>query len=425
MILKAPLKTLEALKPLKSLMPLKSLKALTTLAPLALLLSLVSCERTPWLELVDRETPVEFETDKIILDLDLLWDYDLIYDWKAEWWYDWDTRDDSLFGAWDIQEPEVFNIRRYYTGEDAYAPHTSVLRDIAHGNKFQARYKFGYYDILVFNDVNTIDGVQSLHFDEETSLEYITAYTNQSTSHTTIPHTAAPNYKPGYAFYQPEFLFAGSYDNLHVSDDPADYDSLIVETNTWYKFVPLTLTPVTYIYLTQVIIHNNNNRIIGVDGSGNLSGLSQSVNLNTHITSEHDISVNYPMRMKKDMLYIDSITHVPEIVDIAGGRSISFGLTGINPYAVTRSSNSYQLIEDSKIKNYLEVNLIFYNGCESTFVFDVTKQVKKRYKGGVITVHIYVDDIDIPDPGGGGGSGGGMFDAEVKDFEEEEHEFEM
>ena len=425
MILKPPLKTLEALKPLKSLMPLKSLKALTTLAPLALLLSLVSCERTPWLELVDREIPVEFETDKIILDLDLLWDYDLIYDWKAEWWYDWDTRDDSLFGAWDIQEPEVFNIRRYYTGEDAYAPHTSVLRDIAHGNKFQARYKFGYYDILVFNDVNTIDGVQSLHFDEETSLEYITAYTNQSTSHTTIPHTAAPNYKPGYAFYQPEFLFAGSYDNLHVSDDPADYDSLIVETNTWYKFVPLTLTPVTYIYLTQVIIHNNNNRIIGVDGSGNLSGLSQSVNLNTHITSEHDISVNYPMRMKKDMLYIDSITHVPEIVDIAGGRSISFGLTGVNPYAVTRSSNSYQLIEDSKIKNYLEVNLIFYNGCESTFVFDVTKQVKKRYKGGVITVHIYVDDIDIPDPGGGGGSGGGMFDAEVKDFEEEEHEFEM
>ena len=424
MILKAPLKTLEALKPLKSLMPLKSLKALTTLAPLALLLSLVSCERTPWLELVDREIPVEFETDKIILDLDLLWDYDLIYDWKSEWWYDWDTRDDSLFGAWDIQEPEVFNIRRYYTGEDAYAPHTSVLRDIAHGNKFQARYKFGYYDILVFNDVNTIDGVQSLHFDEETSLEYITAYTNQSTSHTTIPHTAAPNYKPGYAFYQPEFLFAGSYDNLHVSDDPADYDSLIVETNTWYKFVPLTLTPVTYIYLTQVIIHNNNNRIIGVDGSGNLSGLSQSVNLNTHITSEHDISVNYPMRMKKDMLYIDSITHVPEIVDIAGGRSISFGLTGVNPYAVTRSSNSYQLIEDSKIKNYLEVNLIFYNGCESTFVFDVTKQVKKRYKGGVITVHIYVDDIDIPDPGGGG-SGGGMFDAEVKDFEEEEHEFEM
>lgn len=425
MILKALLKTLKALNALESLKSLKSLKTLITLAPLALLLSLVSCERTPWLELVDRETPVEFETDKIILDLELLWDYDLTYDWKAEWWYDWDTRDDSLFGAWDIQEPTVFNIRRYYTGEDAFAPHTSVLKDIAHGNKFQARYKYGYYDILVFNDVNTIDGVQSLHFDEETTLEYITAYTNQSSSHTTVPHAATPNYKPGYAFYQPEFLFAGSYDDLHVTDNPADYDSLIVETNTWYKFVPLTLTPVTYIYLTQVIIHNNKSRITGVDGSGNLSGLSQSVNLNTHITSEQDISVNYPMRMKKDMIYIDSITHVPEIVDIAGGRNFSFGLTGINPYAVTRVSNSYQLIEDSKIKNYLEVDLVFYNGRDSTFVFDVTDQVKKRYKGGVITVHIDVDDINIPTGGGGSGSGGGMFDAVVKEFEEEEHEFEM
>lgn len=382
-----------------------------------------SCERTPWLELVDRETPVEFETDKIILDLDLLWDYDLLYDWKAEWWYDWDTRDDSLFGAWDLQEPEVFNIRRYYTGEDAFAPHTSVLRDIAHGNKFQARYKYGFYDILVFNDVNTIDGVQSLHFDEETTLEYITAYTNQSSSHTTVPHSA-PSFKPGYAFYQPEFLFAGEYDNLHVSDDPADYDSLIVETNTWYKFVPLTLTPVTYIYLTQVIIHHNNNRITNVDGSANLTGMSRSVNLNTHITDEQDISVNYPMRMKKDMIYIDSLTLIPENVDIAGGRNITFGLTGINPYAVTRASNSYQLIEDSKIRNYMEVNLIFYNGRDSTFVFDVTDQVKKRYKGGVITVHIDVDGINIP-TGGGGDGNGGMFDAEVKDFEEEEHIIEM
>ncbi|MBQ0056281.1 MAG: DUF5119 domain-containing protein [Bacteroidales bacterium] len=390
------------------------------------LAALSSCERVPFLELVDRDKEIEseFSTDKIVLDLEVLWEYELSYDWQAEWMYDWDEKDDELFGQWDIQEPRVFNIRRYFTGDDPYKPHSSVLKDVVEGTRFQAKYKYGYYDILVWNNVKTIDGVQSLNYDEESTLEYVTAYTNQSTTHTGAPdkHTRskAPAIKPGYAFYQPEFLFSGHYEDLHVSDDPADYDSLIVETMTWYKFVPLYLTPVTYIYLTQVILHNNRGRIANIDGSGNLTGMARSVNLNTHITSEDDISVNYPMRMKLDKTYIDKVTEETEQVDVIGGRAITFGLTGIDPFQVTRSTTSYQTILDSDIPNFLEVNMQFNNGADSTFVFDVTDQVRERYKGGVITVHLNVDDVEIPSRSGGSG-----FDATVVDPEEETHEFEM
>jgi hypothetical protein len=63
----------------------------------------------------------------------------------------------------------------------------------------------------------------------------------------------------------------------------------------------------------------------------------------------------------------------------------------------------------------------FNNGMDSTFVFDVTKQVKERYKGGVITVELDMDTVPIPQRSGGSG-----FKAVVKDFEDGgTHEFEM
>lgn len=387
------------------------------------LLAFSSCIYEPELHLVDPETDGNIEFNKITLDLKVLWSYDLTYDWQAEWYYDWDERDDEIFGSWDIIEPSAFNIRRYFTGEDPRAPHTSVLADMVYGTRFESRYKYGYYDILVWNDVNTMDGVQSLHFDETTSLERVIAYTNQSSQPTHAPHKSpaySPNYNPAYAFYQPEFLFAGNYDDLHVSDNPEDYDSLIVETNTWYKYVPLHLEPVTYIYLPQVILHHNRGKIVGIDGSGNLTGMARSVNLVSHITSTDDISVNHNLRMKQHKLIEDSISHEKEDVDIIGGRAMTFGLTGTNPYTISRANSAHAQMMASEVRNYLEVKMQFNNGADSTFVWDVTDKVKRRYKGGVITVHVDCDTIKIPSR-----SGGSSFDPVVKDFEEETHEFEM
>ena len=76
---------------------------------------------------------------------------------------------------------------------------------------------------------------------------------------------------------------------------------------------------------------------------------------------------------------------------------------------------------DDPQHHYMDFTMQFNNGIDSTFVFDVTEQVKKRYKGGVLTVELDVDTIKIPTRSGGSG-----FDAVVKDFEDGgTHEFEM
>ena len=104
-----------------------------------------------------------------------------------------------------------------------------------------------------------------------------------------------------------------------------------------------------------------------------------------------------------------------EPVDIAGGRLLTFGISGQN-------ANRIKHIEDVKDKanHYLDITMQFNNGMDSTFVFDVTDQVRKRWKGGVITVELDMDTVRIPSR-----SGGSAFDAVVKEFEEETHEFPL
>ena len=169
----------------------------------------------------------------------------------------------------------------------------------------------------------------------------------------------------------------------------------------------MVLEPITYIYLTQVILHHNRGKITGVDGSGKLSGMARSTVVNTGIAGEDLITVYFNTRFKKNC------DMNGESVDIAGGRLLTFGMCGMN-------ANRIQHIEDVKdeAKHYLDVNMHFNNGNDSTFVFDVTDQVRQHWKGGVITVELDLDTISVPSR-----TGGSAFDAVVKDFEEETHEF--
>lgn len=386
-----------------------SLFSLSLVSTLAALFT-ASCTIEPPLHLVDPDQPIDIKFGNIILDLHVLWEYDVPYEWENEWYYGWDRVDDDIFGQWALQYPSAYHIRRYFTGEDRLGPHPVAAHEWTDSTRFRAKYRLGYYDFLVWNDVNTIDGVQSLNLDEASTTEYVTAYTNQSTNRTNAPHHAPAYdkpYTPGLAFYQPEFLFAGDYQDLHVTDNPADYDSLDVKTNTWYKFLPVELSPLTYIYLPQIILHHNRGRIDNVEGHGNLTGFARSVNMLTHITSTQDISVLHSLRMKRHLDYEG------EDVDIIGGRAFTFGLTGVNPYRITRANEMYSQLMESRIKNYIELKMIFNNGYDSTMVFDVTEQVKRRYKGGVLTIHLDVDTVHIPSRSGGSG-----FDAVVKDYEE-------
>ena len=370
-------------------------------------LLLFSCSPEPPLHLYDAEQAT-FDIPIIDLDLEVYWDYDLAlginYDWQTEWNYGWDDEDRRIFGELGYTEPKVFNLRRYYTGDDPKRRHNSVYADQVEGTHFQATYEWGFWDILVWNQIETLDGVQSLIFDEQTSLDSVTAYTNQS-MHPARYH--APRYVN--AFYEPEPLFAAYDEDIEVSADLTGfvYDSL---RNVYVKQLDMELNPITYIYLTQVILHHNNGRIAAIDGSANLSGMARTTNLNTGTAGNDAIAVSYGVRLKNDC------QKGSETVDIVGGRLMTFGICGLRANGVTRADE----VSDPH-RHYMDMTMQFNNGMDSTFVFDVTRQVRQRYKGGVITVELDLDTVPIPTRRGGSG-----FDAVVLDYEDGgTHEFEM
>lgn len=327
--------------------------------------------------------------------------YGITYDWRAEWYYGWDAIDQELFGSLGYTEPSVFHLRRYFTGSTPLASHTSVVANTITGKSFYGKYSWGFWDILVWNDVNTI--VQSLNFDEQTSLDYVLAYTNQTM---VASRYEAPKYTR--AFYEPEPLFSAYHQGIEIDRNLTgfEYDPI---RNVYVKKLDMLLEPITYIYLTQVILHHNRGKIVGIDGSGMLSGFARSTVVNTGISGEDIITVYFNTRFKKNC-DMDG-----EPVDIAGGRLLTFGISGQN-------ANRIKHIEDVKDKanHYLDITMQFNNGMDSTFVFEVSDQVRKHWKGGVITVELDMDTVRIPSR-----SGGSAFDAVVKDFEEETHEFPL
>lgn len=380
----------------------------------------ISCEREPMLHLHKGGTDILVELPDIDLELQLLWDYlfsyDVEYDWQSEWLYGWDETDNELFGPLGYQEPTDFNIRRYFTNDVQFGQHTAPYKHYITGKTLSAQYDFGFWDILAWNEIHTSDGVQSVRIDETATYDYVTAYTGQ----TMMPAIYnAPRYTR--AFYQPEALFAGYESGIGISKnfDGFTFDE---DRKIWVRKLNMTLQPVTYIYLPQIILHNNNrnHRIItAIDGNADLSGMSRSVNLNTGVTGPDAITVNFNMRMK-----FDRNGRSNDKVDIIGGKVVTFGIINLNPHKLnTRAyAESMQKVmaADKNNRHYLDVKMQFYNGKDSTLVFDVTNQVRRLFRGGVITVELDMDTVPIPQRSGGSG-----FDAVVKDYEEKQWEFDM
>lgn len=365
------------------------------------LLALSSCYREPPLHLYDIDSPA-VALPIVELSLDTYWDYDgnlgINYDWRAEWYYGWDDEDRRIFGELEYEEPTKFFLRRYYTGNEKEGTRIERRNAYISGRTFRASYDWGFWDILAWNDVKTIDGVQSLNFDEKSSYdEDILAYTN-STMYSSRYY--APRYQN--SFYEPEQLFSACEKGVEINKnlDGFEYDE---ENDIWIRKLNMYLEPLTYIYLPQIILHNNRGRINGVQGIANLSGMARFTSLNSGIAGTDAIAVNFNVRLKNDKDF-----KAGEKVDIAGGRIMTFGICGLNANRVSHVDDKL----DSE-RHYLDLNMTFNNGMDSTFVFDVTDQVRKRYKGGVITIELDVDTVPIPRRKGGSG-----FNAVVKDYEE-------
>ena len=388
---------------------LSRLVSLVNLGSLALLSSIgfAACSPEPPLHLYDAQDAT-IDLPIVDLDLEVYWDYQIAfgveYDWEAEWYYGWDDNDRAMFGEIGYTSPSVFQVRRYYTGQVPLAPHTGVIATTIEGTHFQGMYDWGFWDILLWNDIKTLDGVQSIIIDESVTLDSVYAYTNQTMRSSRYN---APRYT--HSFYEPEPLFAAYEQAIDINEnlDGFNFDE---KRNVWVRTLKMILRPITYIYLTQVILHNNKGRISSIDGTADLSGMARSTNVNTGVAGNDAITVYYNANLKRNCKMKS------ELVDIVGGRLLTFGICGNEANTLSRASE----VRDDH-RHYMDVTMQFNNGMDSTFVFDVTNQVRQRYKGGVITVELDVDTIPIPSRSGGSG-----FDAVVKDFEDGgTHEFEM
>ncbi len=370
---------------------------------------IVSCEREPHKFLHHGDDNMELALPLVELELDVYWDYTdddgIPYDWQSEWFYGWDEQDNELFGEQGYLKPNRFQLRAYNT-EEPFGQHlTDPIRDQVRTNPHPLRVEWGYWDFLAWNDLDALDIIQSLYFDE--TRDSVIAYT-EATTYASRYH--APRFTRSY--YQPEALFAGYKQGEDIFLETCEWND---ERQAFIKNVNMMLYPCTYIYLTQVVLHNNRGRIYGVDGTANLSGMARSVNLNTGVAGRDAISTHYNVRFKPgcDMRGED--------VDIVGGRLLTFGMCGVNGSRVKPGKRKGVPYVDDGRRHYMDVIMYFNNGMDSTFVFDVTDQVQKRYKGGVLTVELDVDTISLPSRSGGSG-----FDAVVEDFEIEDiPEFEM
>ncbi len=372
------------------------------------LLALSSCYREPPLHLYDIDSPA-VALPIVELSLDTYWDYDgnlgINYDWRAEWYYGWDDEDRSIFGELEYEEPTKFFLRRYYTGEVKEGTRIDKKNAYVSGRTFRAPYDWGFWDILAWNDVKTIDGVQSLQIDEKSSYDEDIIASTGTTMYSSRYH--APRYQN--SFYEPEQLFSACEKGVEINKnlDGFEFDE---DNNIWIRKLNMYLEPLTYIYLPQIILHNNNGRIDQVTSNGNISGMARFADINTGFAGEDAIAVNFKMRLKTNKDF-----KAGEKVDIVGGRLMTFGICGQNANRITRADE-----ENDTEHHYIDVQLQFNNGMDSIFVFDVTDQVRKRYKGGVITVELDMDTVPTPKRSGGSG-----FNAIVKGFEEELHEIEI
>lgn len=376
------------------------MSAMRLLAPLAaVLMSATSCTIEPPLHLPAETVVVDLPI--VITDLEVVWNLDV--DWQSEWFYPWEQEDVDLYGDLSYPVPRSYEIRRYFLGELPGGEHTTVDGTTLLTTTYRSKYNFGYYDLLAWSNIYSPDQTQVVVIDDS-SLDYVWASTTRSRYPLNVP---ALKDQP-LPHNHPEIFYSAYEQDIHISNDPADYDYFDPEQNVWVKHLKCEMQPLVYIYLVQVVVRNNaNGLIVGPSQSTVLTGVASGVNVTTGATGHESTNVIFDMRMKTDLPYRNG-----SIADIMGGKLTTFGLCDMPSWSKSRGKS---FAGRTDVDNYMMLGLHFSNGADSTYVYPVTEQMRRQPHGGIITIEILADTITVPaKPGSGGGS---MFDPNVNPYE--------
>lgn len=387
--------------------------------------TMTSCIEPP-LKLPAQEVLIDMPL--VLVDLDVVWNLDI--DWKTQWYYDWDERDRDLWGDIAYPTPTNYEVRRYFLGERPSVPHTNVDAFTIYGTHFRRTYEFGYYDMLLWSNIDSKDGTQVVtvnedNIDEVTASTTVTRGMNRVTTATSVTSgtsilTGLGDSSSGVVtglFNQPEIFYSAYPQDIHISRFKEDYDYYDEQEKCWVKQINCDLNPLVYLYLVQVIIYNNNGKITGCTGDNAISSFASGTSVNTGHTWDKPVMVYFGSRFKKNM------DVEGRNADIIGGRFTTYGLCDMDAYHKTKASSIYTGSR-TDLKNMLYVDLVFSNGAQATLQADVTEQCLEQAHGGIITVILDAGDIEMPPAPETGGSGS-LFVPTVEDYDEIIYEIQM
>ena len=371
----------------------------------AVMYCVVSCIEPP-LNLPGQE--LEMKIPQVETQLEVVWDHEI--NLEQEWYYGWDSQDESIWGTLGYPTPTRYEVRRYYKGESTSDEHKTVDGFSTKQTKFRRYFQFGYYDILIFNDIDSEDGTQVLVMEE--SLDSVIATTTgvRGISRSILDKAYASQDDSNTAIgllNQPEIVYEAYPQNIFISHNLSDYEYDPIE-DIYIKHIEAKLRPLVYIYLVQFILYNNEDgKIVGVNGNAALSSMASSTNLFTGHTSYKPAFVYFNTRMKKNIMVKGRKS------DVIGGKLNTFGLCDNEPF--TRSGATY-VGSRSNLRNILYYDLIWNNGQTKTYEFDVTDQCLSQAHGGILTVWIDCSTLTPPDPAEIGT--GSLFIPTVEDYDE-------
>ena len=330
---------------------------------------------------------------KIILpqvdtDIDVAWDVHT--DVQVKYHFGWDETDAALWDSLEYPMPKLIEVRRYYTGENPDGAIVGKDGFTIDTPSFRKYFQFGYYNLLFWSDVDFKGESPNVQIDESNPNNVI-AYTNGSKGF----NGRSENDDAIIGLHdQPEMMYGAYPKDVHISENLNDYE-YDAENNVYIKHIEAILKPLVYMYLVQIVLHNNESIVQDVDGNAAITSLARGTIVNTGHTLDDACMVYMPTRMKKG-IKIDG-----EEVDIVGGRLNTFGLCDMERYDSNKGT-TYQGGR-SDLHNYIYFDLTLADGTVKTYRRDITDQMKKQAYGGIITIDIdcmqlepeYQDDLKM------------------------------
>ena len=325
------------------------------------------------------------------INVDVMWQIN----WEADWKFSWNT---SALGPVGYTVPASMRMHIFTQGPDGN-PVAHIVHNFA-GDEAQMEVFVGTHDLLFHNNDS-----EALLFKQESEFDHVHSYTRKlanglkaSTQILTLSQklagqTKAPDELDEPVNLTPDGLFSFFDKDQVISDNLDDYE-LVGEK--YILRIEGELHPSTYIYLFQIRLANNNDRVIGSAGGAALTGMSQGVDLMTRETWAE--SASYLMDV-----YMDKAQ------DMLGAKVFTFGIPGCNPY------DDASVASAPAGKNYLVINISYVNGSTRNISLDVTDEIRALPTGGVVDLEIDVNDF--PPDASAGGDGG--FVALIGDWEEQ------